>query len=120
MEKTDMRDMIREHMHKSEPSYAGEFMVGMVLGGLAGAGTMLLLAPQSGKKTRAEIQQRGMELRDQTVETVESTMAEARVKARQITAPARKEARELQQAGQELLEEQRNRLSAAADQGSAK
>ena len=78
--------------HESEIANAGGFMAGMVIGGLAGAGTMLLLAPQSGKKTRSEIQQRGMELRDQTVETVENTMAEARVKARQITAPARKQA----------------------------
>ena len=105
--------------HESEIGSAGGFMAGMVLGGLAGAGTMLLLAPQSGKKTRSEIQQRGMELRDQTVETVENTVAEARVKARQITSSARKQAQELQQRGEQVIEEQRDRLSAAADQGSA-
>ena len=96
--------------HESEVGMAGAFLAGLVVGGLAGAGTALLLAPESGKRTRAEIQQKGMELRDQTVETVEDTMAEARVKARQITAPARKQAKELQQRGQEIFEEQRDRV----------
>ncbi len=107
-EKTDMDNPRQEP--ESEVGNAGGFLAGMVIGGLAGAGTMLLLAPQSGKRTRAEIQQKGMELRDQTVETVEDTMAEARVKARQITAPVRKQAKELQQRGQEIFEEQRDRV----------
>jgi gas vesicle protein len=61
------------------------FLAGLLVGGLAGAGAMLLLAPQSGKKTRAQIQQRSIELRDQTVKTVEGATAQARGKARQIT-----------------------------------
>ncbi len=100
-----------EPEHESEGGNAGGFLAGMVIGGLAGAGTMLLLAPQAGKRTRADIQQKGMELRDQTVETVENTMAEARVKAREITAPVRKQAKELQERGQEIFEEQRDRVS---------
>ena len=32
-------------------------LFGMLIGGLVGAVTMLLLAPQSGKRTRAQIQQ---------------------------------------------------------------
>lgn len=98
--------------HEAGSGNAGGFLAGLVVGGLAGAGTMLLLAPQSGRRTRADIQQKGVELRNQTVETVENTMADARIKARQITAPARKQARELQQRGQEILEQQRDRLSA--------
>ena len=94
---------------------AGSFLAGLVVGGLAGAGAMLLLAPQSGERTRAEIQQKGMELRDQTVETVENTMADARIKARQITDPARKQAEQLQQHDQETYEEQRNLVSPGAD-----
>ncbi|MDO9066734.1 MAG: YtxH domain-containing protein, partial [Chloroflexota bacterium] len=97
--------------HESEASNAGGFLAGLVVGGLAGAGTALLLAPESGKRTRADIQHKGMELRDQTVETVENKVAEARIKARQITAPARRQAKELQQRGQEILEEQRDRLT---------
>ena len=108
-------DNAREE-HQSEHGNAGGFLAGLVVGGLAGAGTMLLLAPVSGRRTRADIQHKGMELRDQTVETVENTMADARLKARQITAPARRQAKELQQRGQEILEEQRDRLTHSADQ----
>ncbi len=99
------------HEHESEMAGAGGFLAGLVVGGLAGAGTALLLAPESGKKTRSDIRQKGMELRDQTVETVENTVADARDKARQITTPARKQAKEIQQRGQELLEQQQDRVA---------
>jgi gas vesicle protein len=99
------------HEHESDMNNAGGFLAGLVVGGLAGAGTALLLAPESGKKTRAGLQQKGMELRDQTVETVENTMADARVKVRNIANQGRKQAKKLESNGQEVLEEQRNRLS---------
>ena len=41
-------------------------LVGTLIGSLAGAVTMLLLAPQSGKDTRTQIQKKGIELRDRT------------------------------------------------------
>ena len=72
---------------------------------------MLLLSPQSGKETRAEIRQKSIELRDQTVKTVEGAVAQARGIARQITDDAHKQAGELQQRGQDLLDEQRGHLS---------
>ena len=53
-----MQEFIRDHRRGSQPNYVGRIMAGMVIGGLAGAGTALLFAPQSGQKTRAEIQQR--------------------------------------------------------------
>ena len=72
---------------------------------------MLLLAPQSGKKTRAQIQHNSIELRDQTVKTVEGAVAQARGKARQITDDVREQAGELQQRGQDMLDEQKGHLS---------
>jgi gas vesicle protein len=102
--------------HESEGGNVGGFLAGLVVGGLAGAGTALLLAPESGKRTRADIQHKGTVLRDQAVESVENTMAEARIKARQITAPARRQAKELKHRGQEILEEQRDRVSTSGDQ----
>ena len=60
-------------------------LIGLLIGGLAGAVTMLLLAPNSGKRTRAKLQRQSHELREQTAETVEEAMAQARGKARQIT-----------------------------------
>lgn len=59
-------------------------LVGMLVGGLAGAVTMLLLAPQSGEDTRKQIQKKGIELRDRTGEFVDDTLAQVRTSAQKI------------------------------------
>jgi gas vesicle protein len=89
------------------------FLAGLLLGGLAGAGAMLMLAPQSGKRTRVKIQQKSTELRDQATETVEDAMAQARAKVHKVKGDVRKDAKELQHRGQEMLDEQKERLSTA-------
>jgi gas vesicle protein len=86
-------------------------LAGLLVGGLAGAGVMLLVAPQSGIKTRAQIRQKSSDLRQQTVKTVEGAVAQTHGKARQITDDIRDQAGELQQGGQDLLDEQRDHLS---------
>jgi gas vesicle protein len=48
---------------------------GLLIGGLAGAVTMLLMAPQSGKKTRAQIRQRSTDLQDRTIDTFDDLVA---------------------------------------------
>jgi len=88
------------------------FLTGMLLGGLAGAAAMLLMAPQSGKKTRDQIQHTSLELRDKATETVENTMAQVRQTAQQITDDVREKAEELQQRSQDIFDEQRADLSA--------
>jgi len=103
--------------HETNVNHPGSFLAGVLFGGLAGAGAMLLLAPQSGKRTRAQIQLKGMELRDQATEAVEDGMAQTRAKARQITANVREKAKEIQQSGQDMLAEQKARLSAAVAAG---
>lgn len=65
-------------------------LIGLLIGGLAGAVTMLLLAPHSGKRTRAKLVRQSHELREQTAETVEDAIAQARDKAHQITHDVRK------------------------------
>jgi gas vesicle protein len=92
-------------------NYLWGFLAGLLVGGLAGAGVVLLVAPQSGKKTRAQIRQKSSDLRDQTVKTVEGAVTQTRDKARQITDDIRDQAGELQQGGQDLLDEQRDHLS---------
>ena len=82
-----------------------------------GALAMLLLAPQSGKRTRAKLQRQSHELREQTAETVEDAVAQARVKARQITADVHEQAEALQQRGQDMLDEQKKRLSTVVKAG---
>lgn len=91
--------------------YVWSFLAGLLLGGVNGAVAMLLMAPQSGKETREQIRQQGIELRDQTVKTVEGAVTQARGKARQITDDVREQAGELQKRGQDMLDEQRDHLS---------
>lgn len=105
------------HEHGYEANHPGGFLAGLLLGSLAGAGAMLLLAPQSGKKTRAQIQRKSIELRDQTTEAVEDAVAQAGVKARQITADVHEQAEALQQRGQDMLDEQKKRLSTVVEAG---
>ena len=85
-------------------------LVGMLIGALAGGVTMLLLAPQSGKDTRMQIQKKGSELRDRTTEILEDTMTQVRSKANEI-------AGDLKDRGQELALEQLDHVSEAAKAG---
>lgn len=94
----------------------GIFM-GLLIGGLAGAATMLLLAPQSGKDTRLQIQKKGIELRDQTSKMFEDTLAQVRADVDRISVGGRKKAEELLQQGQALVVEQLDHVSEAAQAG---
>lgn len=49
----------------------GAFLAGFVIGGLVGAATALILAPQSGQEMRGEIATRGQELRQVSSERVQ-------------------------------------------------
>jgi len=92
-------------------------LIGMLVGGLAGAATMFLLAPQSGAKTRVQIQQKSIELRDQTVGMFEDAMDQVRTDGMKLTKDGRKKAKELLQSGQELVIEQLEHVSDAAKAG---
>ena len=78
-------------------------LIGTLLGGLAGAVTMLLLAPQSGKDTRMQIKEKSIQLRDRTSELVEDTLAQVRTGAQKV-----------QTYGQQLASEQLGNVSEAA------
>jgi len=87
------------------------FLGGLLVGGLTGATAMLLLAPQSGQKTRAKIQQKGIELRQQTSDAVEGAITETRHKAHQMNASAHRQAKAIQQSGQNALDDQKEIFS---------
>ena len=106
-----------DHEHENDTNQVGGFFAGLLIGGLAGAVAMLLLAPQSGKRTRAQIQLKSMDLREQTAEAVEDALKQTRTKARQIRADVREKADELQQRGQAVLDEQKERLSTLVEAG---
>ena len=93
------------------------FLGGLLVGSLAGAAAMLLVAPQSGKRTRAKIQQRSIELRDQTTDAVGDALAQTRHKARQIRESVHDQAEAIQQRGQDVVDEQKERLSTLVEAG---
>jgi gas vesicle protein len=103
--------------HGSSTSHPGVFLAGLLLGGVAGAGAMLLLAPHSGKHTRSDIQQKSSELRDQASETVEDAVDQVRTEGHRIGRSVRKEAGHLQQRGQDVLDEQMQRVSSVVEAG---
>lgn len=94
-------------------------LLGVLVGGLAGAVTMLLLAPQSGKDTRVQIQKKGIELRDKTTEVVGDTMTQVRAKANELATGGREAIKELTKQGQKVTVEQLDRVSDVVEAGKA-
>jgi gas vesicle protein len=64
---------------------------GLLIGGLAGFGAMLLLAPQSGRKTRTRIGQKSMEMQDRATDTFDDLVTLSRYDNRKILAGTRAE-----------------------------
>jgi gas vesicle protein len=74
-------------------------VIALLVGSLVGAVTMLLLAPQSGKDTRTQIQSKGIELRDRTSGMVEDAISSLRQVKEKITMGGHQEDEELFQPG---------------------
>lgn len=105
-----------EYVEK-QPSRAKSLLTGLFVGGLVGAGTVLLLAPQSGSETRAEVRLGAIHLRDRTTETVKGKVEQARSKANQIKTDVQVKAEDLQHQGKDLLAKQLDRVAQAAQAG---
>lgn len=102
----------------------GAFLGGFIIGGLFGAITALLLAPQSGEETRIIIKDKSIELKDKAAESaeqararVETTATEARARADELSQQAKQRADELRTSAVEVLEQQKKRVEAAVDAG---
>lgn len=100
---------------EADAKYPANFLAGLLLGSLAGAVAMLFFAPQSGKETRQQVQQRAIELRDQTAATVESALAQVHTLTGQFKTDVNDKAKELKQQGQDALVGQLDRVSAAVE-----
>jgi gas vesicle protein len=92
-------------------------LIGALMGGLVGAAAMLLLAPQSGKRTRAQIQHKSIELRDRTAGMMEDTLEQVRMDSKKIARSGRHKAKELMHQGQTLVAEQMDHVSEFAEAG---
>jgi gas vesicle protein len=95
----------------------GAFMSGLLLGGIAGAITALLMAPQSGEETRQVIIDKSMEIKDKALETVEEARVraekaaeEARIAAQEYSEKVQEQAKSLQEQGRVILEEQKEKI----------
>ena len=110
--------MINENQESvSRKNNVFSIFVSLLVGGLAGAVTMLLLAQQSGEDTRLQIQEKGIELRERTTGMVEDAMAQVRLDRNKFTISGRRKAKELLDQGQALVVEQLDRVSDAAQAG---
>jgi gas vesicle protein len=93
------------------------FLAGVLLGGLAGAGTMLLLAPRSGKKTRAKLEKKGQKLSKQTAKTIEGSVNQVRARANEVTTNLQDQVDGLQQHGQDVVDAQKERWASVVEAG---
>ncbi len=101
----------------SDNSDFSAFLAGFIIGGLVGAATALLLAPQSGEETRTLIREKSIELKDKAQETsaealarAEAALKEAQARYDELAQQAKTKAEEIKQRGQVILDEQKTKV----------
>lgn len=97
-------------MSEHENNDLGAFLAGFVIGGLVGAATALILAPQSGQDTRSQIAMKGNELRDASGErlhqyrdTASTFVADTRHRAEETGSHFQEQARIVLDTGKEKV-----------------
>jgi gas vesicle protein len=91
--------------------------LGVLIGSLAGAAAMMLFAPQSGQRTRAQIQVKGIQLRDRTSRIVNKEIEQVRFDAHKIMGNVQDKAGQIKQIGQDKLVQQLDHVSGVLDAG---
>ena len=87
-------------------------LFGSIFGGLAGAGTLLLLAPRLRKQALAKLQRQGLKLRHQAIEGIEDALAEAGDKTSEFTDSNRKDVEKVERRLQAIRNEQKGSFAA--------
>ena len=104
----------------------GAFVAGFLVGGLVGAATALLMAPQSGEETRAIITEKSIELKDaattaaeDAIARAEAAAAEARAYADDLRVKAEEAIANIQKAQNQAVDEIKEATDDAVDDGEA-
>ena len=95
-------------------------VTGLLIGGLIGAATALLMAPRSGEETRAEIRNKAMEYRDRTRDVVNETVSQAKSKAGDLKDGVVEKAEDLKRRGKQTASQQLDHLAQAAESGKSR
>lgn len=107
----------RQQDEYADMNHAKTLFTGLLIGGLVGAGTILLMAPQAGEKTRAELQEGVHQLRDRTTDTVKDKITLVKSKTHQLKENVQVKANALQSQGKDLLAKQLGRVAEMAGAG---
>jgi gas vesicle protein len=91
----------------------GLLLAGLALGGLVGSASGLLFAPQSGKRTRELLRDKGFQFKDQ----VEQKAADMRDNAEQVTQRALDQAERARTQGERLVKEKKAQLERGMPKG---
>ncbi len=100
-------------MDSTEYRGALSFLAGLTLGALIGTGAALLLAPQSGSRTRRQIARRAEELTDAASEKFE----DVRDDARRAAVRTRRDAERLASSARKRADVTGERISEAVERG---
>lgn len=92
-------------------------LIGLLIGCLAGVAGMLLFAPQSGKRTRTQIRQKSIELRDRSTDNLKNVLAKLRFNPDMIMTDVREKVGQLKHLGQDKFVKQSDNVSTALDAG---
>jgi gas vesicle protein len=103
--------------HDEDEGDLGAFLAGFVIGGLVGAAAALIMAPQSGEATRAQIAQKGEELRRVSEQRLQeyremagTAVEDARTKVKDTT-------EQVQERARIVLDEGKAKVSGAVESG---
>ena len=110
-----MENNIEEN--ETHQNYSKVVLLGMMIGGMLGAAIVLLYAPQSGKKTRTFIQEKSIQLRDQTNNLIKSEIEQVRFDSHKIMTDVQDKAVQIKQIGQEKIVKQLEQVSTALNAG---
>lgn len=100
-----------------------DFLIGLAVGGFLGAGAALLMAPQSGQRTREQLRSRSIDIK----QTTEQDIAEAQARIKKTAVDLRRQIDDLRQRLAEIpdragvsLKEQANKARKLAEEAKVK